>query len=42
MFETVAIDSVGRWDVVIWTAVNLASVWIVDFLGEVEILVSAG
>jgi hypothetical protein len=42
MFEAAAIDPVGRRDDVIVTAWKTASIWIVDFLSEVEIPIGAG
>ena len=42
MFETVLIDPVRIRDDVIGAAIDLASIWIVDFLSEVEIPIGAG
>jgi hypothetical protein len=42
MFETIVIDSVRIADDVVETAINLTSGRVMNFLCEIEILISAG
>jgi type IV secretory pathway TrbF-like protein len=42
MFQAVEIDPVWSWDDVIGTVRETASIWILNFLTEVKILISAG